>query len=152
MVDLSELTHYGILGMKWGIRRTPEQLGNLSKKDTKWMKKKSDKITKQARKNSFKELNAYGEELMRNPNAYKTNGRLSSATINAYNKKMTSLMSEQVSNIRPPSGKVVKYVAKRGELGVHMALADEGYDMNRLKNGIWSSGRIAYKKDKVNMA
>ena len=43
-------------------------------------------------------------------------------------------------------------MAKRGELGVHMALATPNYDMSQLKNGIWSSGRIAYKKKSVDMA
>lgn len=30
--DDSELTHWGIKGMKWGVRRTPEQLGHKRKK------------------------------------------------------------------------------------------------------------------------
>lgn len=147
-----QLQHHGILGMRWGVRRTPEQLGNLSKKDDKWVKKKSDKITEQAKKKSSKELKRYSDQLLRDPNAISSTGKLKASTINTYNQKMAELMSEKVSNLRSPSGKVVQFVAKRGEVGVFMALADEGYNMEQLKNGIWASGRVAYKKkviDKV---
>ena len=89
-----ELRHYGIKGMRWGIRRyqnpdgslTPAGVRHLEKADIKWAKKKTDKITSQAKKASQKELDAYGKELLKLPNALKANGKLSAQTVNAYKK------------------------------------------------------------------
>lgn len=153
-MEQSELTHYGILGQKWGVRRyqnpdgtlTPAGKAHMEKKDDKWAHKYGDKLTEQAKRKSQKELNQYGNQLLQDPNAIKSNGKLSSATITAYNQKMAELMTQKVSDIRAPSGRVVKFVAKRGEVGVMMALADEGYDMEQLSRGVWASGRVAYKK------
>lgn len=146
------IEHHGILGQKWGIRRTLAQLGNLSKKDANWVKKKSEKITEQVRRKSSKEMSRYANEILRSPGAVNKSGKLSSSAINAYNKKMAELMSQSASKIRSPSGKVVQFVAKRGEIGVMMALADEGYNMAQLRNGVWASGRVAYKKTVLDKA
>lgn len=154
------LAHHGIKGQRWGVRRyqnpdgslTAKGKARLEKKDDDWAKKHSAKITQKAQKKSSKELNRYAETLLQTPGAFNKNGKLSAAAIAAYNRKMSELMTQRVSNLRTPSGKVVKFVAKRGEIGVMMALADAGYDMEQLKKGVWSSGRVAYKKtvlDKV---
>lgn len=154
----NELRHYGIKGMRWGIRRyqnpdgslTPAGRKRIEKKDQKWAKKNTDKITARAKKASKKELDRYGDELLKLPGAVKSNGKLSAKTVNAYNRKMAELMSQKTSNIRAPSGRVVSFVAKRGEVGVFMALSNAGYDPNQYKQGVYSSGRIAYKKDHAN--
>lgn len=157
-LSLDDLCHWGIKGMKWGVRRYQNEDGTLTeagrrrleKADYKWAKKKTDKITAKAKKASQRELNAYGNELLKLPGARNANGKLSAQTVNAYNRKMAELMSQKTSDIRAPSGRVVSFVAKRGELGVFMALSNSGYDPNQYKQGVYSSGRIAYRKDHAN--
>lgn len=156
---MNELTHHGILGQKWGVRRFQNKDGSLTaagrnrmeQKDAKWARKHYDKIVTKARKKVSKELDHYATDLLSDPSSITSRGRINATAINAYNKKMAELMNQAVEDVAAPSGRVIQFVAKRGEIGVHMALADKGYDMNQLKNGIWSSGRVAYKKKNVNM-
>ena len=149
-----ELQHHGVKGQRWGVRRYQNKDGSLTKagkrrlqkieaKDAKWAKKNYDKIYNKAYKSSKREMADYVDDEL------SKSGKQGKRLINDYNKKLAQVMNTKVNNIQAPSGRIVQFIAKRGEVGVHMALADANYDMSEFKNGVYGSGKIAYKKKEV---
>lgn len=153
------LQHHGILGMHWGKtngppyplddRRRSAEERRLAKKDTKWIKRKEEKIKSRVIKKSEKDIKQMTKTLDSERSRYNSNGQISSNYINEYNRRLADIMNTKVGDIESPSGKVVRFVAKRGEIGVYTALADKAYDMDKVRNGVWSSGRVGYKKEEL---
>lgn len=149
------IKHHGVKGQRWGFRRyqnpdgslTPRGRARLDKKDNKWAESKGEKIRVKTQKSVSKDMDRFVKTQL--DMSYTPTGRISSKTILDYNNKLASLMNDKVSGIQAPSGRVLKFVAKRGEIGVHTAIADAGYDLDQLRKGVFKSGKVAYKKQNL---
>jgi hypothetical protein len=72
------LEHHGILGMHWGVRRTPEQLGHKLAKKRKSFEKYSEKAKAAGEAGNVKKLNRYTKKAARiNKQAVKLDKNLS---------------------------------------------------------------------------
>lgn len=133
---------------------TPErQARRADKKDERWAKRNYNRLYKKAYKPIKKEMSSYVKRELNPKYAVQLrSGKISKSYMNEYNRKLAELMNKSVDELdSAPSGKVISFIAKRGDLGVHMALATPGYDTSKFKSGIYSTGRVAYKKTNVNM-
>lgn len=102
----SELYHHGVKGMKWGIRRTPQQLGHKIEKLT----TKNEQLKRQAAEYDAAGLK-YESKSVRNQ---KRNAKYEARIVKAEKKKAKYdlKLDKELNKRNPDSDKVGKYTVK----------------------------------------
>lgn len=72
MDDKNYISHHGILGMRWGVRRTPEQLGYSSKSKSKKISSKEKKPSIGRQKRALKRENRYYKKISKLESKYRS--------------------------------------------------------------------------------
>ena len=152
---MADIKHYGVLGMRWGIRRYQNPDGSLTargrarldRKDEKWVSTKGENIKRKAQAAVSPAMKKFVDTEL-NPQ-FKSNGKLTAKTILDYNNKMAILMNNYIGNVPTPSGRVLKFVAMRGNVGVYTAYADAGYDLSKVRQGVFRTGKVGYRDENL---
>lgn len=160
MPQIKVLIHHGIDNQKWGVRNGPpyplaygdhsaaekRAMEKAKKKydrlDAKFAQKKGEKIKKKAEKAVKKDMEKYVKKELDPKYENQVKGK---RYMTEYSQELAKLMNMSIGDVPTPSGKVIRFVAKRGEMGVYIGIAGQNYNMNQVKNGVYGSGKIAYK-------
>ena len=135
------------------LKKIRKAAAKAERKDERWAKRHYDRLYRKAYKPAKREMSRYvKKELNKNYARQLADGQISKSYMNEYNRKLAELMNQNVSRLpTAPSGRIVNFVAKRGDLGVYMALADPDYDMTQVQKGVYDTGRVAYRKNQIDM-
>lgn len=122
---MDEMYHHGILGQKWGVRRFQNKDGTLTAAGQKRLEKKDANW------------------------AHKNHDKIVSKARKDVSKELDQYANQLLKN--PSSVTLKGKISSSAINSYNRKMADRGYDMQQLKNGIWASGRVAYKKKNVDM-
>lgn len=148
MVETNYLEHYGVLGMKWGVRRSQDQLdgaaGRYREKESKKALKKESRYRKELARSIKSKYDAYGHKA---DHVVKLDSAMSATKkLELARKELKALSSMTTSELLTERGKGRTYamaylsgpigatIATRSIINKYpeaaMAIYDAGYDIN----------------------
>ena len=125
VIQNGELYHYGIPGMKWGVRRSPAQLGKKIDKLTKKNKRLAEDID--INTSNAKRYDAKSTAMQTRNSKYESVISKNSAKKAKYDLKLAKTLSKR----NPNEEKVAKYMAKSAKYNNRISAAQKKLKYNK---------------------